>query len=109
MAREHTAATTVTVTSEEYSDGNAELFQRRKALQQQIAALVEADGPDGEVSRQQAVKRLRRQLDDVTAEIVKFNLGLVRSYCRRFTSNSSRDDSADFEAAGLLGLMRAID
>ena len=45
----------------------------------------------------------------MTAEIVQFNLGLVRSYCKRFTANSTRDDSADFEAAGLLGLMRAID
>jgi RNA polymerase sigma factor (sigma-70 family) len=53
--------------------------------------------------------RVRRSIDDVTAEIVKFNLGLVRSYCKRFTSNSTREDSADFEAAGLLGLMRAID
>ena len=100
MAREHNGTT---VSSEEYVDGNAELFRRRKALQEQIAEMVASEAPRGPLNR------LRRQLDDVTAEIVTFNLGLVRSYCRRFTSNSSRDDSADFEAAGLLGLMRAID
>lgn len=100
MARDNNGTT---VSSEEYVDGNAELFRRRKALQEQIAEMVASEAPRGPLNR------LRRQLDDVTAEIVTFNLGLVRSYCRRFTSNSSRDDSADFEAAGLLGLMRAID
>jgi RNA polymerase sigma factor (sigma-70 family) len=100
MARDNNGTT---VSSEEYVDGNAELFRRRKALQEQIAEMEASEAPRGPLNR------LRRQLDDVTAEIVTFNLGLVRSYCRRFTSNSSRDDSADFEAAGLLGLMRAID
>lgn len=100
MARDNNGTT---VSSEAYVDGNAELFRRRKALQEQIAEMEASEAPRGPLNR------LRRQLDDVTAEIVTFNLGLVRSYCRRFTSNSSRDDSADFEAAGLLGLMRAID
>jgi RNA polymerase sigma factor (sigma-70 family) len=102
MAREQQGTT---VSSEDYIDGNAELFQRRKALLQQIAEME----ANSEAMPKGPLNRLRRQLDDVTGEIVTFNLGLVRSYCRRFTSNSSRDDSADFEAAGLLGLMRAID
>ena len=111
MAREYTGAT---VSSEEFMDGNAELFQRRNEILHKIADIEAAstagtDGPVAHGSGNQPVTRLRRQLDDVTAEIVRFNLGLVRSYCRRFTSNSSRDDSADFEAAGMLGLMRAID
>ena len=109
MAREQTGTT---VSSEEYIDGNAELFHRRKALQLQLAEVhadLEAGNPTGTTPTRVTINRLRRQLDDVTAEIVRFNLGLVRSYCRRFTSNSSRDDSADFEAAGMLGLMRAID
>ncbi|MEI6403903.1 MAG: sigma-70 family RNA polymerase sigma factor [Actinomycetota bacterium] len=89
--------------ADDYVDGNAELFERRKALQTQLAEML-ADGAD-----QRRTTRIRRSLDDVTAEIVQFNLGLVRSYCKRFTANSSREDSADFEAAGLLGLMRAID
>lgn len=88
--------------AEEYVDGNTELFERRREVQRQLAE-VEALGDARRVTR------LKRALDDVTAEIVQFNLGLVRSYCKRFTANSTRDDSADFEAAGLLGLMRAID
>lgn len=87
----------------DYVDGNSALFQRRRELQQRLAEMDEAtDGP-------RSIARMRRSIEDVTAEIVTFNLGLVRSYCKRFTANSTRDDSADFEAAGLLGLMRAID
>ena len=88
--------------AEEYVDGNTELFERRRELQRQLAEVELVDDA-------RRVARLKRALDDVTAEIVQFNLGLVRSYCKRFTANSTRDDSADFEAAGLLGLMRAID
>ncbi len=82
--------------------GNSSLFERRLALKRQLER--ESGGDDG-----QATRRLRRQLDDVTAEIVAFNLGLVRSYCKRFSTRATADDAAEFEAAGLLGLMRAID
>jgi len=105
-----TAATTAartsaaTTTSDQFNDMNSELFTRRQELQQQIAELEAAEGENTV-----QLRRLRRQLNDVTTAVVTANVGLVRSYCRRFTSNSSRDDSADFEAAGLLGLMRAID
>ena len=97
-------------TSDQFNDMNSELFTRRLELQQQIAALEAVEPAEGEVSSHTVqLRRLRRQLNDVTTAVVTANVGLVRSYCRRFTSNSSRDDSADFEAAGLLGLMRAID
>ena len=89
-----------------FGDRNVELFERRGALLQQIAEL---DDDTAATSEQRTLKRLRRMLDDVTTEIVEFNLGLVRSYCRRFTSTARQADSADFEAAGMLGLMRAID
>lgn len=94
---------TAAMAPDDFVDGNSALFQRRRELQQQLAELNE------EIAGHRAAVRLRRSIEDVTAEIVQFNLGLVRSYCRRFTNNSTRDDSADFEAAGLLGLMRAID
>lgn len=100
-----------------YGDKNTELFRRRRDLQQLLAqacdmtdtVTVETGEAATTLVSRRSIARLRRMLDDVTSEIVTFNLGLVRSYCRRFTSNSSRDDSADFEAAGMLGLMRAID
>ncbi len=94
---------TMAMAPDDFVDGNSALFQRRRELQQQLAEL------DHAIAGNRAAYRLRRSIEDVTAEIVQFNLGLVRSYCKRFTANSTRDDSADFEAAGLLGLMRAID
>jgi RNA polymerase sigma factor (sigma-70 family) len=98
-----TASNGTATVAPDYVDGNSALFQRRRELQQQLAEM------DQTVEGPRTVARLRRSIEDVTAEIVTFNLGLVRSYCKRFTANSTRDDSADFEAAGLLGLMRAID
>lgn len=94
--------------SDQYHDVNSGLFERRRDLLQRIAEL-DALGDEIDAAGRVAIKRLRRQLNEVTTQVVSANLGLVRSYCRRFTSNSSRDDSADFEAAGMLGLMRAID
>src|SRR5215204_5700568 len=92
-----------TVAPDDFLDGNSALFQRRRELQHQLGEVEQ------EIAGNRVVARLRRSIEDVTAEIVQFNLGLVRSYCKRFTAHSTRDDSADFEAAGLLGLMRAID
>ena len=94
-------------TGDDFTDCNAELFSRRTQLLEQIAEMENSSDPD--VARSHALQLLRRRLDDVTREVVTYNLGLVRAYCRRFTKNSNRDDAADFEAAGMLGLMRAID
>lgn len=41
--------------------------------------------------------------------IVDANYGLLRKYVKLFTGSASREDAKDFEAAGRLGLMRAID
>jgi len=51
----------------------------------------------------------KRNLDIVNSEIIQANYGLVLNYVRRFTNNTTREDSKDFEGAGVLGLMRAID
>ena len=94
-------------TDDQFTDGNTELFSRRQQLLEQIAE-VEATADDA-AARAHELQTLRRRLDDVTREVVTYNRGLVRAYCRRFTKSSNCDDTADFEAAGMLGLMRAID
>ena len=101
------STSTSTSTSTEFHDANSELFEQRRSLQHRIDDLDRGESA-GDPSTMAQLRRLRRQLNDVTTAIVTANLGLVRSYCRRFTSNSTRDDSADFEAAGLLGLIQAI-
>lgn len=95
-----------------FADRNAALFARRAELLRELAVLATGGGTTTELQelvRQRRWLRARRALDEITTEIISFNLGLVRSYCRRFTAQARRDDAADFEAAGLLGLMRAID
>lgn len=95
--------------SPDYNDRNIELFTRRLEIQRQLAE-AEAKHTKKPTGRTRAeLARLRRVLDDVTTEIVQFNWGLVRNYVKQFTSNTSREDSADFESAGVVGLMRAID
>ncbi|MFM2070162.1 MAG: hypothetical protein RLZZ623_425, partial [Actinomycetota bacterium] len=66
---------TGTMEATDFEGGNDSLFERR--LQLKRALELE---PAGSCSR--TTRHLRRQLDDVTAEIVTFNLGLVRSYCK---------------------------
>ena len=47
-------------------------------------------------------------LEYITELLIVFNHGLALKYARKFTSNTSREDSADMQAAANLGLMRAI-
>lgn len=91
----------------DYNDRNIKLFTRRIAVKARVAELQDKRTLDPREKRE--LKRALRDLDDVTAKIIDFNYGLVRNYTRKFTSNSSRDDSADFEASAVVGLMRAID
>jgi RNA polymerase sigma factor (sigma-70 family) len=89
-----------------FGDRNKQLFYKRRTLQAEID-LLEATSADPATNRQ--LTRARRHLERLTEKIVTTNFGLVRSYVGRFSSHTSRDDSADFEAAGLMGLMKAID
>lgn len=92
---------------DDYRDANTALFQQRRQLQDELDTFA-VDDPE-ELSTRRRVRMLRRQLDDVTTQIVGLNMGLVRSYTRRFGGAASADHRAEFEAAGMLGLMRAID
>lgn len=90
--------------TEQFRDGNTALFRRRAELRAELEEVSQRE----DVSRRK-LRMLRRQFDDVTAQIVDYNMGLVRSYTRRFAGAASSEDRAEFESAGLLGLMRAID
>jgi RNA polymerase sigma factor (sigma-70 family) len=89
----------------QYQEPNRALFTERNAIKDQLAAVGDTD----DVAARRARARLTSQLDRITAQIIELNYGLVRSYVKRFTSNTSAYDSEDFEGAGLVGLMRAID
>lgn len=91
-----------------YNERNIELFTRRAAIKARLGELSSAEATL-DTAEKRELRRLTRELDDVTTAIVQFNYGLVRSYVKKFTSNTSREDSADFEAAATVGLMRAVD
>ena len=86
---------------------NRELFERRSGLLlecEQAQVAVDA----GEAAAESRLRRLRRSVDDITQEIVEFNYGLVMSYVSRFTASVPSEIAKDYEAAGRLGLMRAV-
>jgi RNA polymerase sigma factor (sigma-70 family) len=87
---------------------NTALFAQRSELKNKLTLLTNDNDNDNAATRRQ-VRILRRRIDDVTAQIVSSNVGLVRSYTRRFGRTASADERSDFESAGLLGLMRAVD
>lgn len=71
-----------------------------KDVHDRVAALDDAD--------RFMVNALLRQIEQLTETIVLTNYGLVRDYVSRF-SRGSRDSVEDFEGAGMVGLMQAID
>lgn len=94
-----------------FRDRNTELFEQRNDVKTELADLdgqCELNGGPT-AAQKRRLRMLRRRLDDITSEIMSYNMGLVRSYTRRFTSTASADDRREFESAGTLGLMRAVD
>jgi DNA-directed RNA polymerase specialized sigma subunit len=91
----------------DFQQRNVVLFTTRMRIQQDLAFATY--GVDGDSFTARQVGVLTRRLDTITSDIVEANRGLVKSYVRLFTSNTSAHDSEDFEGAGLVGLMRAID
>lgn len=92
-----------------YNALNGPLFRARTAMREQLAAL-DAIGPDALTAQERiGARRLRRHIEQITELIVRFNYGMTRKYVRLFTSNTSREDSADFQGAAILGLMNSID
>ena len=96
----------VPLTSNDYSERNQELFGRRNDILARISVLEGKRKLSFDASEE--LRRSRFLLDEVTRSIIEFNYGLVLNYVRKFTSTTTRDDSADFEAAGVVGLMRAV-
>ena len=96
----------VPLTSNDYSERNQELFGRRNEILARISLLEGKRKLSFDASEE--LRRSRFLLDEVTRSIIEFNYGLVLNYVRKFTSTTTRDDSADFEAAGVVGLMRAV-
>ena len=88
-----------------YSAANDPLFRHRLSHKAHIAELEERvlnDDDKWELSRS------RSRLNYIDELICRLNTPLTRSYVGKFTSNTSMEDSRDFQAAANVGLMNAI-
>lgn len=104
-----------------YRERNSELFIGRRTLIVKLCNELGVEG--GETATPSSVLRqaramgadlprtarlVMRQIERINEEIVTLNFGLVRNYVSRFT-RASRNGLEDFESAGVVGLMQAID
>lgn len=89
----------------EWSDLNKRMFIERIEIKKRIVKLEEKNNP----SKRRELARAKREYETLTMRIVDANYGLLRKYVKLFTGSATREDAKDFEAAGRLGLMRAID
>jgi RNA polymerase sigma factor (sigma-70 family) len=97
---------TTPLSSEDYNDKNQFLFAKRIELVKEIEILENNNSLSARLKRELLHKK--SLLDSVTSDIIYFNLGLVNNYSRKFTSSSSSDNATDYEASGIVGLMRAV-
>lgn len=88
-----------------YSEANDPLFRKRLALKQEIADMEERTLDEEE---KWELSRSRSHLNYVDELICRLNTPLTRAYVGKFTSNTSIEDSRDFQAAANVGLMNAI-
>lgn len=97
---------TTPLSSNDYNDKNQFLFAKRIELVKEIETLENNTSLSARLKRELLHKKAL--LDSVTSDIIYFNLGLVNNYSRKFTSSSSSDNASDYEASGIVGLMRAV-
>jgi RNA polymerase sigma factor (sigma-70 family) len=98
------------LTGDDYVELNDRLFEIRdrvRAEYEEIVARVGTATPE-DFDQRHEVEMAKRRLDDAVTTIVEANLGLVRIYVKRFLNQTRPENRADYEAAGMLGLMRAI-
>ena len=86
----------------DYEQLNNDLFARRAELVEQLES--SGDGARARVAR----RRAQRELSDVDSKLVKLNAPLVYKYVNLFRSHNSAELTAEYEAAGMVGLYSAI-
>lgn len=95
--------------AEFYNALNGPLFRRRAQVRDLVEELDLVPADERTAQQRIGARRARRDLELLTELIVRFNYGMTRKYVRLFTSNTSREDSDDFQGAAILGLMNSID
>lgn len=111
----------VGASADDYRQRNTILFTERNRLLAELAKIIGYQEPPRSSQLLKAVRDTKltaakrrkaeasvARLEALTSEIVVLNYGLVRDYIKRF-ARVEKDALDDFEGAGLVGLMRAID
>lgn len=82
-----------------------ELIEQRVAI---VERLRELEGKD-ELDKREEIerRRLKRELDHITTQLLNLHQGLATKYAAKFRSHKGVNE--DYKAAAQLGLMRAID
>jgi RNA polymerase sigma factor (sigma-70 family) len=93
--------------TDDYRARNDKLFARREQLLELLTALRAKAADDIDMVSEIALRRLEREFEDITYEIMVANYGLVRRYVALFTAKCN-EHSEDFESAGKVGLLWAI-
>lgn len=91
----------------DYNERNTELFTARIDLRAEIAKLSK-EGKTLTFAESRKLNSLKSKLDAADTALIELNYGLVLTYVKKFTANTTREDSRDFEGAAVVGLMRAI-
>lgn len=100
---------TAAQTHQRYRDNNSRLAHTRRDIKARVDELAQLEPAARTAAQRRELGRLARDLDRVTAQMVEANYGLVRKYARRFSGQASQRDVEEYEQAGALGLMAAID
>lgn len=108
-AARRAASKRTNVDAEFYNALNGPLFRARERARLEAVALEDLPADERTLSQTIAARRARWRLEHLTELIVRLNYGMTRKYVRLFTSNTSREDSDDFQGAAILGLMNSID
>lgn len=95
--------------AEFYNEVNRPLFRLRRRFQEAAQEAETVPFHERTTAQRLQAARGRRNIEYITELIIRFNDGLTRQYVRLFTSNTSQEDSADFQGAALVGLMGAIE
>lgn len=89
-----------------YSEANDPIFRKSRALNDTIERLKSKRRPTANDKAE--LSQTSGELEYVKELLFKLNYGLTRSYVSKFTSNTSVEDSLDFQAAANVGLWGAI-
>lgn len=101
--------TSGTMTTAKHLALNRELFAERSRLKRRERKLTTQGDEGKSPALEKELEKTRKLLERVTGKIIEANRGLVVELVSRFTKKATPDKRDEYMAAGLAGLIEAID